>query len=142
MEPKSVQFNNLQYMSSRGFWLHYSTLIHNPWKSRNKSSCQQHTDDIQVGRYDDTEKQISNHSGNLCQQDQGKRSILLILVGKEGHINLLSVPIHSLLAWNPPAASMISPSARSFLQSLEEFVWRLLFWHTSIHTTAVFKGKA
>lgn len=142
MEPKSGHFNDLQYMSSRGFWLHYSTLIYSPWKSRNKSSCQQHTGDIQVGRYDGTEKQISNHSGNPCQEDQGKRSIPLILVGKEGHINLLSVSIHSLLAWNPPAASLTNLSARSFLQSLEEFVWRLFFWRTSIHTTAVFKGKA
>lgn len=85
MEPKSVQFNDLQYMSSRDFWLHYTTLIYSPWKSRNKSSCQQHTDDIQVGRYDNTEKQISNHSGNPCQQDQGRRSICLTLVRKEGH---------------------------------------------------------
>lgn len=89
MEPKSVQFNDLQYTSSGDFWLHYSALIYSPWKSRNKSLCQQHTDDVQVGWYYNNEKQISNHSGNPCQQDQGKRNICLTLTGKEGHLNVI-----------------------------------------------------
>lgn len=127
MEPKSVQFNDLQYVNSREFWRHYSALIYSPLKSRNKSSCQQHTDDIQVGRYQDTEKQISRHSGNPCQQYQGKRSICLTLAGKEGHVNLLSTPVHSLSAWNPPAATLTSPCERSYLQPLEGIVWWLFF---------------